>query len=214
MTIMFVLASCTMEKQVHRPGYHTDCMTSKHNGHKGKYKNCSLCTPMLKENTEQFHQTTIAAVEQSVVEPNLIDDINTSAENGKNIASVDNKQIILPQKTKDNWLAKSSETIDELKELKPTFMSKKGTKMISSTGENPKVEGLGLAGFIIGWVGLFMPLALGLIMCILAIIFGAISLGRIKRNPEKYKGKGFALTSLIVGIVGVGIVLLLAALLV
>ncbi len=102
-----------------------------------------------------------------------------------------------------------------------TIQKKNGTKAViygkignhaRTADEQPKVEGLGLAGFIIGIVGWFMPLGLGLFFCLLAIIFGAISLARIKRNPEKYKGKGFAVTSLILGIVGTGLLLLLAAL--
>ena len=35
----------------------------------------------------------------------------------------------------------------------------------------------------------------------LAIIFGAKSLKKIKRNPEKYKGKGFAIASIVIGCV-------------
>lgn len=96
-------------------------------------------------------------------------------------------------------------------QAKPTHSNLKNTA--KPADGQPKVEGLGLAGFILGIVGLFMPLGIGIIMCILAIIFGAVSLGKIKKNPEKYRGRGFALTSLIIGIVGIGFVLLLAALL-
>jgi hypothetical protein len=74
--------------------------------------------------------------------------------------------------------------------------------------EEPKTEGLGLAGFIISLAGLFV---LGLFFGFLAVIFGSISLGRMKRNPGRYKGKGYAIASLIIGIIDVvGIVILLA----
>lgn len=66
--------------------------------------------------------------------------------------------------------------------------------------DEPKTEGLGLAGFITGLVGLFV---LGIVLGIISIIFGAISLGKISKQPEKYKGKGFAITSLILGILDV-----------
>ena len=70
------------------------------------------------------------------------------------------------------------------------------------------VEGLGLAGFICAVVGLFV---VGIILGILGIVFGAISLSRFHQFPGKYKGKGFAIASLVIGIVDfVGELLVLA----
>jgi hypothetical protein len=74
--------------------------------------------------------------------------------------------------------------------------------------EEAKTEGLGLAGFIISLAGLFV---FGIPFGLLAIIFGSISLGKIKRNPGRFKGKGYALASLIIGFIDVvGLVILLA----
>lgn len=67
-----------------------------------------------------------------------------------------------------------------------------------------RVEGLGLAGFIttlvslpiwwlVSWIG-------GLVGGIIGIIFGAIGISRCKKNPM-LTGKGFAITSLVIGIV-------------
>jgi hypothetical protein len=72
---------------------------------------------------------------------------------------------------------------------------------LSSTNTTPaKVEGLGLAGFVSSLVGLFIAsIPLGII----AIVFGNISLSKIKKNPQRYKGKGFAVASIIIGIVDV-----------
>lgn len=63
-----------------------------------------------------------------------------------------------------------------------------------------KIEGLGLAGFISGIVGLFV---FGIPLGLVAMIFGGISLIKIEKQPTKYKGKGFALASLIVGTVDI-----------
>ncbi len=80
---------------------------------------------------------------------------------------------------------------------------------IASPQENsPKIEGLGLAGMIVGLVGLFI---LGIPCGIVAIVFGAISLAKIKIHPEKFKGKGFAIASLVLGIVDVVVLLILLA---
>lgn len=76
-----------------------------------------------------------------------------------------------------------------------------------SPGKAPvrrRVEGLGLAGFIItltsipiwwlvSWIG-------GLVGGVLGIIFGAIGISRCNKDPM-LTGKGFAITSLVIGIV-------------
>ncbi len=75
--------------------------------------------------------------------------------------------------------------------------------------EERRVEGLGLAGVFASFAGLFV---LGIPLGLLAVTFGCISLGRINRNPGRYKGKGYALVSIILGIVDiVGVIILLAS---
>ena len=69
-----------------------------------------------------------------------------------------------------------------------------------------KNEGLGLAGFVLSLVGFLLALIpeVGLIpLGLIPIIFGIISLVRIKRNPAKYKGKGLAIGSLVLGIIDI-----------
>ncbi len=72
----------------------------------------------------------------------------------------------------------------------------KPAKKNHATG--PKTEKLGLAGFILSFFGI-VPL-FGIPFAVLAIVFGFKSLGKIKRNPGKYKGKGFATASIVIGI--------------
>lgn len=62
-----------------------------------------------------------------------------------------------------------------------------------------KTEKLAVAGLVFSILGIF-PLV-GLPFAVLGLIFGAISLRRINRNPEKYRGKGKAQASLFIGIV-------------
>lgn len=72
-----------------------------------------------------------------------------------------------------------------------------------------KNEGLGIAGFLSGLVGLFIAsIPLGII----AIVFGGISLSKIKRNPRMYRGRGLAIAAIILGIVDVvGMILVLGS---
>jgi hypothetical protein len=60
-----------------------------------------------------------------------------------------------------------------------------------------KTEKLGLVGFIFSFLGI-IPL-IGIPFAVLAIVFGANSLKKIKKNPEKYKGKALATASIIMG---------------
>src|SRR5690606_29525451 len=53
------------------------------------------------------------------------------------------------------------------------------------SSESSRADGLAIAGFVVGIVGWFLPFALGIPMCILAIVFGGVSLARIKNNPDK-----------------------------
>ena len=65
-----------------------------------------------------------------------------------------------------------------------------------------KFNGLAIAGFVLSLLWLY---GLG---SILGLIFCAIALGKIKRNPEKYKGKGLAIAGLVISIVVLGLVIL------
>jgi hypothetical protein len=78
---------------------------------------------------------------------------------------------------------------------------KKAGEVSADSSDNRKVEKLGLAGFILSIGGLVPVVCLPL--AILGVIFGSISLRKIKRNPALYKGKGFAITSIILGILGI-----------
>lgn len=74
--------------------------------------------------------------------------------------------------------------------------------------EEVHTDGLAIAGFVIGIVGLFV---LGILLGILAIVFSAIALNRIKKEPKARMGRGLAIAGLVLGIVGVlGWLILLA----
>ena len=80
---------------------------------------------------------------------------------------------------------------------------------ITGNTDERQVEGFGIAGLAAGVVGLFIA---GIPLGAVAIVFGAISLSRIKKNPLKYKGKGLAIASLILGLVDVvAMIIILAA---
>jgi hypothetical protein len=72
-----------------------------------------------------------------------------------------------------------------------------------------KTDGMAVAGFIGSLAGLFIA---GIPLGIMAIVFGFVSLGKIDRHPERYKGRGFGIASIIIGAVDViGMLIVLAA---
>jgi hypothetical protein len=100
------------------------------------------------------------------------------------------------------------------------FNNKLKDKEIQDSDE-PKVEGFGLAGFLFAITSLVLLPYLGVtfllvaLFGLLAFIFGLTSLNRIKNNPEKYKGKGFAIAAVIIGglLFVLGVLIVIVALL-
>jgi hypothetical protein len=71
------------------------------------------------------------------------------------------------------------------------------TNATISVNDTPiKTEGLSIAGFVSGLVGLFIA---GIILGLLGVIFGVVGLSKIKNQPKKFKGKVFAIASIIIG---------------
>ena len=66
---------------------------------------------------------------------------------------------------------------------------------------------LGLSGMILSFIG-FIPL-IGFPFAVAAVILGAVSLRKIKRHPEQYRGINNASASIILGILGTAITTIL-----
>jgi hypothetical protein len=68
-----------------------------------------------------------------------------------------------------------------------------------------RLEGVGLTGFIITIASVpvwwLVSMLVGLIAGVLGIIFGSIGIHRVRKNRETKWGKGFAITSLILGLI-------------
>lgn len=99
-----------------------------------------------------------------------------------------------------------------IKERFSAFVIKKvlKLKMFSTPApDGTKMNGMAVAGFITGVLGIFvLPTLLGA----LGIIFSAVGLVKVLKNPDIYKGKGLAIAGLICGIVAlvIGVAALVA----
>jgi hypothetical protein len=90
-----------------------------------------------------------------------------------------------------------------------------GTRPDNNNSDEPKLDGLAVASLATGVGGLLIGLVLsgliGILAGIVGIVLGGISIYRIKRNPDKYRGKGMAWAGAICGIVIVGLFIILIA---
>ena len=77
------------------------------------------------------------------------------------------------------------------------------------TPANRKLEALGLVSFFSALVGLFIA---GLLFGTAAVVLSIISLNKFSKNPGMYKGKGWAIVGLILGIAAiVGAIIVIAS---
>lgn len=70
----------------------------------------------------------------------------------------------------------------------------------SPADERVRTDGMALAGFIMGAVGLFV---FGFILGTLAVVFGIAAMKRIKKESPTKQGYGLAVAALVIGIVAV-----------
>lgn len=199
LVITLVLTSCSMEKRVYMSGYHIDWKNGKRNSNKQEL--------VSSDNGKKKEQNQTVTVEQSETATNTVDNSFAPTVTEDNItASVDNQQIILPQKGKINLLSSHKlKTAEEEIKINPSIKSelKRGIKTISqNTDEEPKMSGMAIAGFICGILGLLLVLITGwpFLLGTLGTIFSAIGLGQTSKGK---KGKGFAISGLITGILAI-----------
>ena len=73
-----------------------------------------------------------------------------------------------------------------------------------------KADGFGIASLIIAIAAFLLPIGWGILFCIVALVFAAISLSRILNQPDKYTGTGLAITALVLSLIALPILLILA----
>jgi hypothetical protein len=170
MLLLVIGSSCSLEKRIHRTGYHIDWPN---NNARIPHKEVTVQHPVKSLNTlsvidkHSFHETqprsfkTLSLLAESRKENRL--DQSKIQSNTSTIATTKNTE-------KENEVTRK----DRKKEQKP----------------KPKKDLWAIAGFVLSFLG---PIS------IFGIIASLISLYRIKKNP-KLGGKGLALAGLIIGI--------------
>jgi VIT1/CCC1 family predicted Fe2+/Mn2+ transporter len=163
---------------------------------------------------------------QREIQPNNFSDI---------VANTDSAAVSKQKQTKDQFnkpvssdeknIRKSQSRI-KLEKIINTIKRKSfNSFLIDKPDEAPKVNPNALAGFICGLTAMFLlmlallisssngglaiVLVLFMIACaICAITFSIIGKRRIKKHPEMFKGKGFAIAGLVLGLIETGLLVL------
>jgi hypothetical protein len=197
-TIVFI-SSCTIQKRQHLPGYHIEWKGSEAKRSESVQKMPSDFSS-IPSYTEEIKQEAIHGSTHVADSP-----------------KVEPKQAEV--EVAKSGSAPASEISGKKKHtgMKLTFPLSFRSPVQLLTGkampdEGKKTDGISIAAMVCGILAFFVP-TVGIVLAILAIVFGGIGMGRTRRNPE-LKGRGMAIAGLVLGILAFVVVLLLAAYLV
>ncbi len=204
------LASCTMQKRYHSGGWNVEL---------GLFNKDKQSAPAVKQETRVAAQQAApvkeveapAAVAVEAVTPAEVANVAT-AQATTATPAIDAFHGTLKTAVKMQRVAAGPEVIFEnataTKDVKNSTSNK--SRVFAKADSNAKTHWAAIVGMISGILGLFIfPFLFG--AC--GIVFSAIALSAIKKSPEKWKGRGMAITGLITGIVAVVVIFLVIALL-
>lgn len=108
----------------------------------------------------------------------------------------------------DLVLIESTKTKEKTQKFNEVINEKLSAISLLDGETEPKAHWAAITGMICGILGLLVA---PLFFSTLGIIFGGIGISKIKKNPEKYKGRGMAVAGLVTGIIGIVVIFLLVA---
>lgn len=187
---VLIIQSCTIQKRQHLPGYHIE-WNSRHAHSEGNFS----------ENTQR--EAPSAQVQTSHIwAPQEIQKQQPKAEYAAAVKETSTVE-------KKLFLSRSAQQIDKKASTSrkhalnfPLAIHSPAKLLFGSKSpdDERRTDGLSVAAMVCGILSFFVPLV-GLVLAILAIVFGGIGIGRTQRNPD-LKGRGMAITGLILGILG------------
>jgi len=197
LTLLFIIStllisSCSIQKRVYNNGYHITWNTM----HKSM-NNCSQ--ELLTEDKAESKNP-----------ENEIDQVPTKLEKiSKNQNEITTSSFIdqAIEKPTDNDLIQRISEKKQIGHLKNKFNNplKKIVKKQNEKDPDAKINGFGLASFIIGVLSVLF-----LLVGIIGLVFAIISLRQFKNNPGKYSHKWMAIVGLIIGQIVCAICILLS----
>ena len=199
---MVIVHSCTIQKRLHLPGYHIEW---------NNVKDARVGTPMsgVSEN-----QTSTAGCR---TEKSATDNAVESVSENRVISSAEltelTPELPKPYSRPGSLAEKNVESRTRKKLAFPREMHAPARLLFGGLqpDEGKRTDGLSIAAMVCGILSFFVPV-LGIVLAILAIVFGGIGIGRTNRDPD-LRGRGMAITGLVLGILGMLFVLLVLTIL-
>jgi hypothetical protein len=194
--VAFVLfiQSCTIQKRQHLPGYHIEWNSNDSHSEVQKLNQCR--GEILVQEDESVKTTSDFSAVEYAETMGLTSTIEKPALKATE-KRVDTSKVIRDEQSKSHRLTFPSVIHAPIKLFFGSVQP----------DDKPRTDGMSIAAMVCGIVGIVIPVT-GIILSILAIIFGGIGMGRTSRNTE-LKGRGMAIAGLVLGIVGLLIVLML-----
>lgn len=190
-----VITGKHIQKRKYLKGYHVNKKTKK------AESNFSLTKSKKKEykklDAREIHKKSI--IDDAVDQNKSENTISNSSEDGKTVNGKNKKPAYFDNTLRDqieDRLGKSKDKVRKRLKKKSTRIM----KLLPEADGTPSTDSHATASFIMALVGL---LIFGIILGLLAMIFGIISLGRINKSGGTLKGVGFATAGIIIGFIDV-----------
>ena len=198
LSLIFLLASCTIDKRVYTSGYHVEWKNDKHQSARHEAVN-------------SYTKSSVEKVELSIPEKSteMSDRVDSSV-----TTSVSNNTST--QKAQHNSSNKIS-GVSSVSKDQVAKTSKGGVRKEEGNarrhGDGPKMNPFALVGFILFMLSL-LPIVVSILFWPVGLILSIIGLVQINRNPDKWRGKGLAKAVIIIAIIELLLALLIIALIV
>jgi len=201
MITLLLVTSCTLKKRLYMTGFQINYKKERLGAYEHQIAN--------KEKFNAYNKIKIELIDHKndvIQSKKIIDrkEVNLTA-------TIDNEAIKIQKDEKfiSNPTLNSENSFPQINStFKTGFV--KGLQIASKNAGEPKTNGLAIASMILGILS-FLTFYGAFLFGLLAIIFGAIALKKIKSFPDNFKGKGMAKAGLICGIVALGLIIIVVA---
>lgn len=199
-SLLFVLSSCTVQKRVHTPGFHIDWHIADKKSNKKNINKTNSEDQLVNKKQIQNpnYDNNLDASLDNFIQANKITPLNI---NERNELNDDFKTETTKVKN-----AVGRRSGDEVNNFKPKDERTSSQNQLNYSEK--QIEPFSLIGFIAGLLGLILLFTVGFpfLLGSAAVVLSIIGLSQFNKEPEKWKGKGFAIAGLILGLLTILII--------
>ena len=198
LSLLFMLASCTMDKRVYTSGYHVEWKKDRQESARHEAVN--------NYTTSSLEKVEVNLPEKSTEMSDRVDSsVTTSGSN--------NTSTQKAQHNSSNKISVVSSISKDQTDQNTKVMVGQAKGNARRHGDGPKMNPFALIGFILFMLSL-LPIVVSILFWPVGLIFSIIGLVQINRNPDRWRGKGLAKAVIIIAIIELLLALLIIALIV